>query len=201
MKTKLLLLMFFISTQLLSIELKEFIEEIKVLEKEKDLKEHRIDASDIVLSKKYSELIKSKIPSLNKIDLGMGKKMHLNEYVDLLSQNSPYKKDRKLVNVSNSTITIEGCRPHSCDERLFLWINEEANKIIFSLRVFFYEDQDYLKNDGSLILIFSKDIKSKTDIPNDYLKALEQFVNELPDYKDNLIKRFLNDKGEWVDVL
>ena len=180
----------------------ELFDDIAKLKEDYKKEDYTVSASRVLENQKYQSFLEQKIPNYKKIDLGMGFKGNLIEYVKMLFQNSPWKEDgqSELVTIINNILTVEGCRHQSCDERGFLWIDKNKQQVIYALRVFFYEKENFLKSDQSLILIFSTDVNSKNDLSPEYLKSLARFESELPDVKFEIKKRVLNNENKWIDL-
>ena len=141
--------------------------------------------------------------------LGMSKnKKPINETFFWTLRNGSASHDEININDDRYFI-ISGCRPHSCPEKGFLWIDKK-NKIVLGAMIhYFIESKDNRNKDGSL-LIFSNKFTSYKEVPKKFKKDLNNWISILTtwDFENNnpnkplrpTVTRFINSDNKMEKI-
>ena len=80
---------------------------------------------------------------------------------------------------------VSGCRPRSCPEKGYLWVDKK-NKIILGAMIHYFFDNKK-DTDNGYLLIISKKFKSFNELPKKFNKDLDKWLSKLTtwDYVNN----------------
>lgn len=123
---------------------------------------------------RFKDLLEKEIPKKN-IYLGFSKKTKvplIDSFLKVLG--GPPNEITYLDN--RAYMTTSACRPSSCDEKGFLFINTEEKFIIGLIRHFFIDDEETKSFDQGDFLIFSKTHKSFNEIPKVFIQSVENWI-------------------------
>ena len=132
-----------------------------------------LSTNDIVNIDKFKEFLKSNL-SNKSLWLGMSsnkKKISLTENLYVVLTGPP-NKIRYLDN--DRYIVISACRFRSCPEKGFVWIDTEK-EIVVGL-ILHYAIENEKNYDVGYFLIFSKNIESYDEIPEQFFEPLKEWM-------------------------
>lgn len=111
--------------------------------------DNELNTNQLVWSDEFQTFLGNNLKSNKTFYLGMTEKDKKANYTYHLSTVLGGPPD-KVQFTSYRTIMISACRPSSCPEKGFVWIDLDDEKIIFGILAYFYEDEYF--SDGLLIL-------------------------------------------------
>ena len=135
----------------------------------------------------FNESLNKEINDLNiYLGIGKGKKPIYNSFNKLLINSDT---DGEVEFNDKNYFIVSGCRPRSCPEKGFLWINKK-DKIVLAAMIHYFID-DKKDTDNGYLLIISKKFKSYNDLPIKFNEDLKNWLLKLTtwDYVKNDIKK------------
>ena len=135
----------------------------------------------------FNEALNKEINDLNiYLGIGKGKKPVYNSFNKLLINSDT---DGEVEFNDKNYFIVSGCRPRSCPEKGFLWINKK-DKIVLAAMIHYFID-DKKDTDNGYLLIISKKFKSYNDLPIKFNEDLKNWLLKLTtwDYVKNDIKK------------
>jgi len=92
----------------------------------------------------------------------------------------------------------EGCKPHDCGNKGFLWIDLKKKVAIGVIAHSFWEKLDFKKYNKGQIFIFSNFFEDSKDFPDEFIKTYSNWIknNEI----EPSLYRFLNSKNELKEL-
>jgi len=89
----------------------------------------------------------------------------------------------------------EGCKPHDCGSKGFLWVDLKKKVAIGVIIHHFWEKQDFI---GDQIFIFSNFFEDSKDLPDEFIKTYSNFIKKIE--IEPSLYRFLNSKNELNEI-
>ena len=132
-----------------------------------------LSTNDIVNIDKFKEFLKSNL-SNKSLWLGMSsnkKKISLTENLYVVLTGPP-NKIKYLEN--DRYIVISACRFRSCPEKGFVWIDTEKEIVVGLILHYAIENEE--NYDVGYFLIFSKNIESYDEIPEQFFEPLKEWM-------------------------
>ena len=143
------------------------------------------------------------------IYLGMGKnKKPINETFFWTLRNGSASHDE--ININNDRyFIISGCRPRSCPEKGFLWIDKKK-KIVLGAMIHYFIDTMENRNEEGNLLVFSNKFTSYKKVPKKFKKDLDSWISILTswDFENNnpnkplrpTVTRFINSNNQIEQI-
>ena len=152
----------------------------------------------------FDKALKNYVSDLN-LYLGMSKdKKPVNDTFYLLLINGSASHDEININ-DDKYFIISGCRPRSCPEKGFLWIDKK-NKIVLGAMIHYFIDSGDNRNEDGNLLIFSNKFNSYKKVPKKFKKDLNNWISILTtwDFENNnpdkplrpTVTRFINSNNQ-----
>ena len=152
----------------------------------------------------FDKALNKEISDLS-IYLGMSKdKQPINETFYWTLRNGSASHDEININ-DDKYFIISGCRPRSCPEKGFLWIDKKKKIVLGALIHYFIDSRENRNKEGNL-LVFSNKFTSYKKVPKKFKKDLNSWISILTswDFENNnpnkplrpTITRFINSKNE-----
>ena len=145
----------------------------------------------------FNEALNKEINDLN-IYLGIreGKKPIYNSFNQLLINSDA---DGEIEFNDENYFIVSGCRPHSCPEKGFLWIDKKEKIILAAMIHYFIDDKKDI--DNGYLLIISKRFKSYGDLPRKFNEDLDAWLSTRStwDYVKNDIKKLTPSVKRFVN--
>ncbi len=145
----------------------------------------------------FNEALNKEINDLNiYLGIGKGKKPIYNSFNKLLINSDA---DGEVEFNDENYFIVSGCRPHSCPEKGFLWIDKKEKIILAAMIHYFIDDKKDI--DNGYLLIISKEFKSYNDLPIKFNKDLKNWLSKLTtwDYVKNDIKKLTPSVKRFVN--
>ena len=145
----------------------------------------------------FNEALNKEINDLNiYLGIGEGKKPIYNSFNKLLINSDA---DGEVEFNDENYFIVSGCRPHSCPEKGFLWIDKKEKIILAAMIHYFIDDKKDI--DNGYLLIISKEFKSYNDLPIKFNKDLKNWLSKLTtwDYVKNDIKKLTPSVKRFVN--
>ena len=145
----------------------------------------------------FNEALNKEINDLNiYLGIGEGKKPIYNSFNKLLINSDA---DGEVEFNDENYFIVSGCRPHSCPEKGFLWIDKKEKIILAAMIHYFIDDKKDI--DNGYLLIISKEYKSYNDLPIKFNKDLKNWLSKLTtwDYVKNDIKKLTPSVKRFVN--
>ena len=149
----------------------------------------------------FNEALNKEINDLNiYLGIGKGKKPIHNSFNQLLINSDA---DGEIEFNDENYFIVSGCRPHSCPEKGFLWINKKEEIVLAAMIHYFIDDKK--DTDNGYLLIISKKFKSYTELPKKFNEDLNAWLSTRStwDYVKNdikkltpSVKRFINSENK-----
>ena len=149
----------------------------------------------------FNEALNKEINDLNiYLGIGKGKKPIHNSFNQLLINSDA---DGEIEFNDENYFIVSGCRPHSCPEKGFLWI-DKTEEIVLAAMIHYFVDNKK-DTDNGYLLIISKKFKSYTDLPKKFNEDLNAWLltRTTWDYVKNdikkltpSVKRFINSENK-----
>ena len=133
----------------------------------------------------FDKALNDHLSDLN-LYFGMSKdKKPINETFYWLLVNGSASHDEISVNNKNYFI-VSGCRPQSCPEKGFLWIDKKKKIVLGAMIHYFIDSRDNRNRDGNL-LIFSNKFTSYKKVPKKFKEDLNNWISILTswDFENN----------------
>ena len=148
----------------------------------------------------FDKALNKEISDLN-IYLGMSKdKQPINETFYWTLRNGSASHDEININ-DDKYFIISGCRPQSCPEKGFLWIDKKK-KIVLGAMIHYFIDTRENRNEEGNLLVFSNKFTSYKKLPKKFKKDLNSWISILTswDFENNnpykplrpTVTRFIN---------
>ena len=145
----------------------------------------------------FNEALNKEINDLN-IYLGIreGKKPIYNSFNQLLINSDA---DGEIEFNDENYFIVSGCRPHSCPEKGFLWIDKKEKIVLAAMIHYFIDDKKDI--DNGYLLIISKKFKSYNDLPRKFNEDLNAWLSTRStwDYVKNDIKKLIPSVKRFVN--
>ena len=152
----------------------------------------------------FDKTLNKEISDLS-IYLGMGKnKKPVNETFFWTLRNGSASHDEININ-DDKYFIISGCRPRSCPEKGFLWIDKK-NKIVLGAMIHYFIDSGDNRNEDGNLLIFSNKFNSYKKVPKKFKEDLNNWISILTswDFENNnpdkplrpTVTRFINSNNQ-----
>lgn len=152
----------------------------------------------------FDKALNKEISDLS-IYLGISKdKQPINETFYWTLRNGSASHDEININ-DDKYFIISGCRPRSCPEKGFLWIDKKK-KIVLGAMIHYFIDTKENRNEEGNLLVFSNKFTSYKKVPKKFKKDLNSWISILTswDFENNnpnkplrpTITRFINSKNE-----
>ena len=135
----------------------------------------------------FNESLNKEINDLNiYLGIGKGKKPIYNSFNKLLINSDA---DGEVEFNDKNYFIVSGCRPRSCPEKGFLWIDKKEKIVLAAMIHYFIDDKK--DTDNGYLLIISKKFKSYNDLPIKFNEDLNNWLLKLTtwDYVKNDIKK------------
>ena len=145
----------------------------------------------------FNEALNKEINDLNiYLGIGEGQKPIYNSFNKLLINSDA---DGEVEFNDKNYFIVSGCRPHSCPEKGFLWIDKKKKIILAAMIHYFIDDKKDI--DNGYLLIISKEFKSYNDLPIKFNKDLKNWLSKLTtwDYVKNDIKKLTPSVKRFVN--
>ena len=145
----------------------------------------------------FNEALNKEINDLNiYLGIGEGKKPIYNSFNKLLINSDA---DGEVEFNDENYFIVSGCRPHSCPEKGFLWIDKKEKIILAAMIHYFIDEKKDI--DNGYLLIISKEFKSYNDLPIKFNKDLKNWLSKLTtwDYVKNDIKKLTPSVKRFVN--
>ena len=149
----------------------------------------------------FNEALNKEINDLNiYLGIGKGKKPIHNSFNQLLINSDA---DGEIEFNDENYFIVSGCRPHSCPEKGFLWIDKTEEIVLAAMIHYFVDDKK--DTDNGYLLIISKKFTSYTDLPKKFNEDLNAWLltRTTWDYVKNdikkltpSVKRFINSENK-----
>ena len=89
----------------------------------------------------------------------------------------------------------EGCKPHDCGSKGFLWVDLKKKVAIGVITHVFWEKPDFIDDQ---IFIFSNFFEDSKDFPDEFIKTYSDFIKKAE--IEPSFYRFLNSKNELKEL-
>lgn len=116
------------------------------------------------------------------LGIGKGEKPIYSSFNQLLINSDV---DGEIEFNDKSYFIVSGCRPRSCPEKGYLWVDKK-NKIVLGAMIHYFFD-DKKDTDNGYLLVISKKFKSFKKLPKKFNKDLNKWLSKLTtwDYVNN----------------